>query len=29
VEFQRARRARRTEAAEALASFSDEIGFVD
>lgn len=29
LEFQRARRVRREEAAEALASFSNEIGFVD
>jgi excisionase family DNA binding protein len=29
LEFQRARRIRREEAAEALASFSNEIGFVD
>jgi excisionase family DNA binding protein len=29
LEFQRARRARREEAAEALASFSNEIGLVD
>jgi excisionase family DNA binding protein len=29
LEFQRARKTRREEAAEALASFSNEIGFVD
>ena len=29
LEFQRARRARREQAAEALASFSNEIGLID